>query len=334
MIPPEFYAELKHNKLRRADFHDYFAPCFYLITFVKNPSPEVPLFSTLVNNGLVISTDFSWSGWAIYNGINSFAKDFPFIRVWRYVIMPDHVHIILYVTIRTELHLGKYVGYLKTACTQALHKKAMIRNHTNEPIFEAGFNDRILFAKQENQLDIWTNYVLDNPRRLWLMRSTPEFFSKTSIVNSDKFPSQLWLPEHKPLIQLYGNRLLLQYPELCVVKFSHKFSAGEWQKKRREALRVAKNGGVLVSPFIHKEEKAIFEEGLLLGAKVIKVIYDGFLDRAKPQGADFYHCAEGRMLLAAMNSGVYTATRINRDLCRRMNGLAIWIAGNPEELLR
>lgn len=123
MIPPEFYAELKHNKLRRADFHDYFAPCFYLITFVKNPSSEVPFFSTLVNNGLFISTDFTWSGWAIYNGINSFAKDFPFIRVRRYVIMPDHVHIILYVTIRTVLHLGKYVGYLKTACTQALHKR-------------------------------------------------------------------------------------------------------------------------------------------------------------------------------------------------------------------
>lgn len=119
-----------------------------------------------------------------------------------------------------------------------------------------------------------------------------------------------------------------------MVKFSHKFSAEEWQKKKKEALRVAKNGGVLVSPFIHKEEKAILEEGLLLGAKVIKVIYDGFLDRAKPQGADFYHCAEGRMLLAAMNSGVYTQTRLCRDLCRRMNDLASWIAKNPEELLR
>lgn len=334
MIPPEFYAELKHNKRRRADFHDYFAPCFYLITFTKNPSPEVPLFSTLVNNSGVISTDFSWSGWAVYNGINSFTKDYPFIKMWRYVIMPDHVHVILYVTIRTELHLGKYVGYLKTACTQAFHKKAMIRNHTDEPLFEYGFNDRILFSKQENQLDVWTNYVLDNPRRLWLMRSIPEFFSRTSIVNSDNFPSNLWLLEQKPLIQLYGNRLLLQYPEPCVVRFSSKFSSEEWQKKKKKALRVAKNGGVLVSPFIHKEEKAILQEGLLLGARIIKVIPDGFPDRAKPQGADFCHCAEGRMLLAAMNAGVFTKTPISRDLCHRMNALALWIAENPEELLQ
>lgn len=35
-----------------------------------------------------------------------------------------------------------------------------------------------------------------------------------------------------------------------------------------------------------------------------------------------------------MNSGVYTANRISRDLCRRMNGLAFWIAKNPEELMR
>lgn len=235
---------------------------------------------------------------------------------------------------RTELHLGNYISKLKTACSQAVHKKAMIRNHTNDPVFESGFNDRILFSKQEHQLKIWINYILDNPRRLWLMRSMPEFFSKTGIVNSDKFPPEFWLPGHQPMVQLYGNRLLLEYPELCQVRFSSKFSTEEWQQKKKEALRVAKNGGVLVSPFIHKEEKAILDEGLLLGARVIKVIPDGFLDREKPKGADFYHCAEGRMLIAAMNGGTYTSTRISRDLCRRMNDLAAWIAKNARELQR
>ena len=331
-LPPEFFAELKHNKLRRADWHDYHSRCFYLITLMKNPSPSVPLLSQLIQKGREIATDFSWAGWGIYNGIEKFKRNSIIVKIRRYVIMPDHVHIIIDVSQRIEQPLGYYIGLLKQQCTLGFQSKSKVYGLIEESVFSEGFNDRILL--QHGQLENWTKYILDNPRRLWLMRSIPEFFSRTSIVNSDKFPSDLWLPEHKPLIQLYGNRMLLEYPELCVVKFSSKFSAEEWQKKKKEALRVAKNGGVLVSPFIHKEEKAIFEEGLLLGAKVIKVIYDGFLDRAKPQGSDFNHCAEGRMLLAAMNSGVYTATGISRDLCRRMNGLALWIAENPEELLR
>lgn len=247
-----------------------------------------------------------------------------------YIIMPDHIHIILYSRQRTELHFGKYVAMLKAMCSQGVRSKSKLHGFTEEPIFQEGFNDRILL--QSGQLDNWGNYIYDNPRRLWLMRSIPDYFSKTSVIRSDELPSELWLVPHLPMIQLYGNRNLLEYPQLCVVKFSRKFSAEEWQEKKTEALQVAKNGGVLISPFIHKEEKAIFEEGLLLGARIIKVIADGFLDREKPQGADFYHCAEGRMLLAAMNAGVYTKTRTNRDLCERMNKLAVWIAKHPQVL--
>lgn len=331
-IPYEFYAELKHNKLRRADWHDYHSRCFYLVTLMKKPSPSVPLFSKLINKGNGIATDFSWAGWGIYNGIEKFKRNSSIVKIWRYVIMPDHAHIIIEVTRRMEQPLGYYIGLLKQQCTLGFQSKSKVFGLIEEAVFSEGFNDRILL--QYGQLENWTKYVLDNPRRLWLMRSIPEFFSRTSIVNSDNFPSDLWLPEQKPLIQLYGNRLLLEYPELCVVRFSSKFPSEEWQKKRKEALRVAKNGGVLVSPFIHKEEKAILEEGLQLGARIIKVIADGFLDRAKPQGADFCHCAEGRMLLAAMNAGVFTKTPISRDLCRRMNALALWIAEHHEALIR
>ncbi len=328
-IPPYFYQQLKHNRLRRADWHDYRAKCFYLITLMKNLSPEVPNLSNLKNlNGNII-TDFTWTGWCAYNAITKFKSDFPFIKIWRYIIMPDHVHLILYVMERTEEHLGQYVRSLKALCS---HNFQVTTRLTDVSLFEDGFNDRILFSKQKTQLDNWTNYVLDNPRRLWLMRSNPDFFTKTSLARSENLPENLWTENQTPILQLYGNRLLLEYPELFAVRFSHTFSAEEWQKKKVEALRVAKNGGVLVSPFIHKEEKAILEDGLLLGAKVIKVIADGFSDRTKPQGADFHHCAEGRMLLIAMNGGAYTPTRTGREICRRMNKLALWISENPEKL--
>lgn len=331
-MPSEFYDEIKHNMLRRAEWHDYYSICFYLITLMKNPSSQIPVFSNLVSRENGIATDFTWAGWGIYNGIQEFKKTISDVTVWPFVIMPDHVHLIMSADKRLDKHFGRYVSDLKTLCTQKLQSKSKLHSYTQESAFIPGFNDRILM--QNNQLQNWSKYIFDNPRRLWIRQSHPEFFSKTIVVNSDKFPSDLWQPPHIPMIQLYGNSFLLKYPELCVVKYSRKFSVEEWQEKKKEALRVAKNGGVLISPFIHREEKSILEEGLRLGAKVIKVIADGFLDRAKPQGADFYHCAEGRMLLAAMNGGVYTKTRTNRDLCDRMNKLAVWIAENPHELYR
>lgn len=76
------------------------------------------------------------------------------------------------------------------------------------------------------------------------------------------------------------------------------------------------------------------DEVLLLGGKVIKVIADGYSEREKPQGTDFRHCSEGRMLLAAMNAGGGRPTPVSRDLCLRMNMLAAWIAANAGRLLR
>ncbi|MDO4336140.1 MAG: hypothetical protein Q4C37_10005 [Bacteroidales bacterium] len=330
-IPPDFYDELKHNKLRRADWHDYHSKCFYLITLMKNPSALIPVFSNIIAKDNAITTDFTWSGWGIYNGIQEFKRYIREVTIWTFVIMPDHVHLIMSADERLDKHFGRYVSYLKTLCTQKVQSKSRLQYYTEEAAFCPGFNDRILL--QHRQLQKWNRYIYDNPRRLWLMRSVPDFFLKAALIDSDKLPSELWPTGQKPMIQLYGNRLLLEYPELCVVRFSRRFSVETWQIKKRDALRVAGNGGVLVSPFIHKEEKAIFEEGVRLGARTIKVISDGFLDRAKPQGADFYHCAEGRMLLVAMNAGAFTPTRTSREICERMNKLAVWIAENAGRLM-
>ena len=330
-IPYEFYLQLKHSKLRRAEWHDYHSRGFYLVTLMRNSSLKAPLFSSIIEKNGKATVDFTWAGWGIYNGINKFIKNSDFIVVWKYVIMPDHVHVILEVKERIKQPLGYYVGLLKQQCELCFRSKSMVYGLIEEPAFSEGFNDRILLHRK--QLDNWTDYILDNPRRLLIMRSNHNFFSKKSVVRYAGFPEDVWLSGQDPEIQLYGNGLITENPEICAVRFSSKFSAEEWEKRRKEALRVAKNGGVLVSPFIHKEEKAILEEGMLLGAKIIKVIPDGFLDREKPKGADFHHCAEGRMLLAALNRGVYTPTRNSRSLCMRMNRLAAWIAANPKALI-
>lgn len=301
---------------------------------MKNNHPEVPVFSTLINKGNSIGVDFSWSGWAIYNAIKLFERQYPFIKIWRYVIMPDHLHLIAYATCRLDKHLGQYVRLFKTICTEQFHSKSKVRSETTASIFDSGFNDRILY--QKGQLDRWTNYIDENPRRLWLMRHNPEFFQKFSLARADcplyilddnaDPNSDSCVPHSFPI---FGNSCLLNYPEKIAVRFSSKFSSEEWDKKQKAVLQTAKNGGILVSPFIHQEEKRLMNEGIALGARVIKIIPDGYAERTKPSGNDFYHCAEGRMLFFALNAlgEDMKPTAIRRRLCERMNWCAKWLCG-------
>lgn len=332
-FPPEFYHQIKHNKLRRAHWHDYHLPSFYLITLMKKESPGVPPFSSLIKkeNG-EIDVKFSWSGWAIYNAMQKFSEEYPFIKLGRFVIMPDHVHSIMQVTEKTQESLGFYINRLKTYSTQCFRSKSQVRSPSEESVFERGFNDRIL--TQEGQLKNWNSYVLDNPRRLWLMRNIPDYFSRTYLF-ARACPSYLWdlsvseaeskIMTHK--FPTFGNAQLLRYPEKAVIRFSRRFSKEDWEKMQESVMRVAKNGGVLVTPAIHEEEKRLLREGLLLSGRVIKVIGYGFPAREKPQGEDFHHCAEGRMLLFALNQYEPGIKReaIHRILCERMNATAEWI---------
>lgn len=334
-FPPEFYHKIRHNKLRRALWHDYHLPCFYLITMMKKDSSEVPLFSSLIKReDGEINVKFSWSGWAVYNALNQFSKEYPFVKLGRYVIMPDHVHIIMQVKESTPEPLGFYVNKFKSIATQSFRSKSQVRIPSEESVFEDGFNDRIM--KRYEQLDVWTDYVLDNPRRLWLKREYPGYFQRSYLFAKES-PSYLWdlsigkeeseIMAHK--FFTFGNAQLLRYPEKVVVRFSREFTEKEWDKKQEAILRVAKNGGVLVTPAIHAHEKRLLRDGLLLGAKVVKVIGYGFSEREKPHGEDFHHCAEGRMLLFALNRYDPEIRRdcISRILCEKMNACAEWIVG-------
>ena len=333
-LQPDFYNRVQHNKLRRALWHDYRMPCIYLITMTKRESAEVPLFSSLVSkeNG-EIDVKFSWSGWAVYNALNRFAKEYGFIKLGRYVIMPDHVHAIIQVLEETEKPLGHYVNKLKAIATMCFRSKSQVKTPSGESVFGPGFNDRILI--HEGQLSNWNNYVIDNPRRLWLRIKHPAYFCRSYLFAKES-PSYIWdinagkttsdiLPHQFPT---FGNAQLLRYPQRTTVRFSRKFSEQEWCKKREEVLMVAKNGGVLVTPAVHAEEKRLLKEGLLLGARVIKVIAYGYPPKEKPQGEDFHHCAEGRMLLFALNKYDPGIRRdvVNRILCEKMNACAQWIA--------
>lgn len=85
------------------------------------------------------------------------------------------------------------------------------------------------------------------------------------------------------------------------------------------------NGGVLVSPFISADERAVRDSADNLGGKLIHITNRPFAGRDKPAGRDFELCEQGRLLILAPLTGI--SGTLTRAHCLEMNRCAALIAG-------
>ena len=221
------------NRLLRAPWHDYTGRCIYMVTL--NKAPLVPNFGSLVGDYRIPHGHkgspcivASAVGAAIKEGLRKFPQIEPKIRVLQYAIMPDHLHLLLFVQEKTEEILGRYIAVFKVEVNNAAGLKG---------IFTRGFNDQIL--KTDRSLDTLYHYLRDNPRRLAVRRAHPEFFRR---VNALKIGNRCY--------QAYGNIQLLDCPFKQQVVVHRADTPSVRERHRAEWLYTAANGGVLVSPFI------------------------------------------------------------------------------------
>lgn len=239
----------------------------------------------------------------------------PQIELISSVVMPDHFHGILFVRapLRSRMSpemaktLGDVIRGFKTGCREAA--------------WAPGFVDTILFRK--GQLDRMVRYIRENPERLARKRANPELFRRVEDI-------ALQLPlsgETQALhFQALGNLTLLDWPVLHSVQCSRsllryrreRLPTGAWRIMRdadgipliesstsefeslcEEALRLAKQGAVLVSPCLSHGEREIARRAYENGSRVIVLRNKGFAKCEKPGGTLFDICAAGKLLLLA-----------------------------------
>lgn len=293
------------NRILRAPWHDYTQRCIYMVTL--NKFPGVKNFGTLEGDfqiavgqrgGSFVSE--SENGRAIKEVLRRFYTIEPNIRILQYSIMPDHVHILLFVEYPTREELGRIVARFKVE----VNNKAGI-----ERMFAKGFNDQIL--KKSRSLDTLYRYIRENPRRLAVRRAFPEYFRRTNSLRIGK-----------EVYQAYGNFQLLENPfrEQVVV---HRADSEERRRNNLEQwLYTASNGGVLVSPFISPAEKAVRDRADAIDGRFILIVPDRMDDRYKPVGHDFDLCESGRMLILSAGLNVGMGDSLTRRNCLAMNSLA------------
>lgn len=158
--------ELPKRKNNRLQHYDYSSPGAYFITFCTHnrrntlshivgaiqESPE----SKLTEHGVIL---------------DNVIKNLPThlnAKVDKYVIMPNHVHIIVVITnddalrairespLRVRSILSKTVGYIKMNASKNIHKL-----YGGEHIWQRGYHDHII--RNRADYDRITKYIYKNP---------------------------------------------------------------------------------------------------------------------------------------------------------------------------
>lgn len=254
----------------------------------------------------------------------------PEVRVLQFCIMPDHIHVILYVTrtmnagIKTVVR-GWWQGAKKVAALSDDPNSIRDNQQSISPIFTD-----IPFIRPMSrcgQLDIMMQYIKMNPQRLATKRLMPEYFRVQEgieiagriycgVGNAELLQRARYMPVHVRRTMVdeaeHGdNKRLRDYMNGCVL--------------------AARQGTVMVSPFISKQEQAVMEVLLKEGLPFIYIADNGFRDYYKPQDSLFDAVARKQVLILSPWEYDPNKKHINRAECVAMNQMAEEICAASDE---
>lgn len=308
----------RHHNKRRKHGHDYKGKGIYHITVNKNS--DMPVFSTLVGDARImpgepgaVSVRNTPLGEVIRKELYKFGRAYPYIKLYQYIIMPDHMHILLNVVMRLDQHLGEYLSNLMGNISRRWSNEQRLNTGEDQicSVFEPGYNDRYLHLGRN--LDIVYQYIRHNPHRLAMRRLHPEFFrSMREIeINGMRF-------------QAYGNLFLVRNPWRQQVVVHRADSAETRRENLNRWIDNACNEGVAISPFISNDEKAARRAIEEAGGNIILIQHEAITDRWKPAAHDFDLCCQGRLLILVPIPQI--DTYLSRKACLAMNDIAARLA--------
>lgn len=303
----------KNGHTYRATWKDYSEPTIYLLTM--NTEDRQPLLGELVGEKIVLST----YGEVVSEEIKRIPtyKDASSIQIYRYVVMPNHIHILLRVHKQLPHPLGYYISWFKLQCMERCSATDGIPSVDTQkrPIFGKEYHDRILMHK--GQLAHMARYIQDNPRRLAMKRANPDLFRIRQNIRFGR----------TPCVAL-GNRFLAEYPLREVLQCSRRLTQAEIDAKREECLKEAANGTVYVSGAISEGEKQICKALREAGYPLIILLTEGFPEPEsqhfkffKPQGVYFEACAEGKLLLIQPDKEVLERQDIEEKVTAKVGNI-------------
>lgn len=324
---PWYYREAIPSMLRRMKDFDYASPGYYFFTLMLRA--PIPRLSHIAGRAfkpvnaqsefaLVPETDKAYGpqtvlhhwGNVVTNEVYALEKRFPLV-VKELAVMPDHIHVLILVTEYNKRKLGGIVSSLKGRCSRALWDA--VPELKDEKFWQRGYNDKPVLKK--DQLPRFYHYIKENPRKYLIRKSIPDYFYKR------------WQFEYNgEVFHAIGNIFLLMNPVRAAIRFSRKFSEQEFEQMKEYWRTIAKKGDVVISTYIHPEERKVTKECTTSGAKLIWIKYDGFPPRSAIKGEEAYNlCAQGRLLMIAPEKYHTSNQKPTYPQCMRLNNLAAYL---------
>lgn len=323
--------DIIHSNKRRSNWHNYHSRGIYMLTMcVEGRQPLLGrltgyagsaherhnrLDSHLPNDKVVPEDDtepgirLTPLGEQVERCIQSITGHYPHVEVLQYIVMPDHIHIAVWVHEEKEgFHLGKTVAGFKLGCNRAYWgpkcEEYNEENRQQPSLFEDGYHDRILM--RGGQLETMKRYIADNPRRAAIKRANPDLFTMRAERELCGIP-----------FRAMGNIFLLDLPDKQVITCSRTIREEELQKQLEQALSNAEKGAITITAAISTGERIIARAIREAGFPLIVLLKNGFPPSGseserhyKPQGVYFETCAAGRLLLLEPGEEAYTLPQI------------------------
>lgn len=150
----------------------------------------------------------------------------------------------------------------------------------------------------------------ENPRRSLIKRQHADWFRPFTITAAGT------------TLHAYGNLELLRAPRRQAVRISSRITAEECNRQQQELLTAARQGTILISPFISTGERFVEETALQEHLPIVKLLPNGFSPYYKPQGHYFEACGEGRLLFLTPYPYSTQKVVLTRSVCNYLNVLA------------
>ena len=154
--------ELCQRKINRIPEYDYSTNGVYFVTICTQGRKAI--LSTIVGDGAPIPKPIGMIAEEYIRGI---PKKYSAVSVDQYVLMPDHVHMLIRIDCGTgnpSPTLGNIIGWYKYQVT----KQANVRmNMVGTRVFQRSYYDHVI-RNQKDYNEVW-EYIENNPRK-WLIQ--------------------------------------------------------------------------------------------------------------------------------------------------------------------
>ncbi|MBE6732392.1 MAG: hypothetical protein E7561_00125 [Ruminococcaceae bacterium] len=153
--------ELPIRKPTRLKNFDYSQNGYYFVTICTHNRKNI--LSDIVGEGFPLP-QLSPQGKIAEKYILNINKKYPHIQTEKFVIMPNHIHIIFSINNNgrgdPSPTIANVVGWLKYNITKQIN---MVYNNIGNKIFQRSFHDHIIRGEND-YLKIW-NYIDTNPQK-------------------------------------------------------------------------------------------------------------------------------------------------------------------------